>query len=106
MAQAALKYTSPEDYLDMEKDAFEKHEYFQEKVIAMAGATENHVRISRNLIIEFGYALKGKSCEVLGSDYRVTTPLSDTYMYPDAKIVCGPTIKKKTVLIRLPIHQL
>jgi len=28
-------------------------------------------------------------------DYRVTTPLFDSYMYPDVMIVCGKTEKKK-----------
>ena len=95
MGFPAFKYTTPEDYLEMEKSAFEKHEYFRGEVVAMAGANEVHLRINRNLVGEiYGY-LKGKGCEVFGADYRVTTPLSDSYMYPDAMIVCGPTIKKE-----------
>jgi len=95
MAYPAIKYISPEAYLEMEKDAFEKHEYFQGEVVAMAGATENHVRIARNLVGELYSFLKGKKCEVFGMDYRVTTPLFDSYMYPDVMIVCGKTEKKK-----------
>jgi len=95
MGFPAFKYTTPEEYLAMEKDAFDKHEYFSGEIYAMAGATESHVRIARNLVIEIGSFLKGKTCEVFGTDYRVTTPLSDSYMYPDAMIVCGPTVKKE-----------
>jgi Uma2 family endonuclease len=95
MALPAFKYATPEEYLEMEKDALEKHEYFKGEVVAMAGASEAHARISRNLVGELHNYLKGKSCEVFGSDYRVTTPLFDSYMYPDAMIVCGPTQKKK-----------
>ena len=94
MGLRAVKYTTPEEYLAMEKEAFERHECFQGEVVAMAGANESHNRIQRNLIIEIGYCLKEKSCEVFGSKYRVATPLSDSYMYPDEMIVCGPTIKK------------
>lgn len=97
MAYPAHKYISPEEYLELEKNAREKHEYFKGEVIAMAGATESHVRISRNLIGELHAFLKGKTCEVFGTDYRVTTPLSDSYMYPDAIIVCGKTEKKEDV---------
>lgn len=95
MGYPASKYITPEEYLALEADAVEKHEYYNGEVVAMAGASEAHVRIARNLIIEIGAFLKGKSCEVFGTDYRVTTPLSDSYMYPDVMIVCGPTEKKK-----------
>jgi Uma2 family endonuclease len=95
MGLRAIKYTTPEEYLAMEKDAFEKHEYFRGEVVAMAGANESHNRIQRNLIVEIGYYLKEKTCEVFGSEYRLTTPLSDSYMYPDVMIVCEPTIKKE-----------
>ncbi len=94
MSLSAFKYTTPEEYLEMEKDAREKHEFFKGEVVAMAGASEAHARVNRNLVGELHSYLKGKSCEVFASDYRVTTPLFDSYMYPDAMIVCGPTEKK------------
>lgn len=94
MPSADPKYISAAEYLAMEQEAFEKHEYYKGEVIAMAGATETHNRISRNLITEIGSYLKGKSCEVFGSDMRVTTPLFDSYMYPDVMIVCGDPEKK------------
>jgi Uma2 family endonuclease len=97
MGFPALKYIAPDDYLAMEVSATEKHEYYDGQVQAMTGAGENHVRISRNLIVEIGSYLKGKSCEVFGNDYRVTTPIFNSYMYPDVTIVCGPTQKKESV---------
>lgn len=95
MGFPAINYISPEDYLAMEAAATDKHEYYEGQVQAMAGASENHVRISRNLIVEIGSFLKGKSCEIFGNDYRVTTPMFNSYMYPDITIVCGPTQKKE-----------
>ena len=94
MAYPALKYISAEEYLAAEKDAFEKHEYFKGEVVAMAGASEKHNRIVGNLITEIGQYLKGGNCRVYPSDFRVTTPLSDSYMYPDVSIVCGPAEMK------------
>jgi Uma2 family endonuclease len=88
MGLRALKYTTPEEYLEMEKNSIEKHEYIRGEVIAMAGASKDHVRINRNLVTEIGSFLKGKPCEVFGTDLRVITPFSESYLYPDAMIVC------------------
>lgn len=95
MAYPVYKYVTPEQYLELDDNSVEKFEYFKGEVVAMAGATESHGRISRNLVGELHAFLKGKSCEVFGTDYRVTTPLSDSYMYPDVVIVCGATEKKE-----------
>jgi len=89
MAYPAGTYISPEEYLQMEINAEEKHEYFDGQIIAMAGATENHNRIVANLIGELHNYLKDKDCDVFPSDLRVTTPLLSSYMYPDVSIVCG-----------------
>ena len=89
MAYPATKFISPEEYLEAERTAFEKHEYFRGEVVAMAGATERHNRIVANLIGEIHAFLKGKDCDVFPSDLRVATPLFTSYMYPDVSIVCG-----------------
>ena len=77
MASPAFKYVSPGEYLEMEKDAVEKNEYFKGEVIAMAGATENHVHIARNLVGGLHGFLKGKSCEVSGAEslHHCPTPI-------------------------------
>lgn len=95
MAFPAGKHISPEEYLEIEINAIEKHEYFDGQVIAMAGATENHNRIVANLIGELHNFLKGRDCDVFPSDLRVTTPLLSSYMYPDVSIVCGDLEKKE-----------
>lgn len=89
MINRAIKYISPEEYLEMEKDAFEKHEYFLGEVYAMAGATETHILIADNISGELHSFLKGKKCREFSSDFRVSSLLFDTYMYPDIIIVCG-----------------
>ena len=94
MAIPALKYITPQEYLEMEAHADEKHEYFDGKVIAMSGTKEAHSRIVVNLIGEIGGFLKGKACDVFPSDLRIATPSSNSYMYPDVSIVCGDIEKK------------
>lgn len=89
--EAAFKYNyvTPEEYLQEERKATEKHEYFDGQVLAMSGASIEHNSINANLIIHIGAHLKGKNCKILPSGMRVSTSADDAYMYPDASIVCG-----------------
>lgn len=89
MASPAIPYVSVEEYLMLEESAAEKYEYFEGKVVSMAGATKEHNQIVSNLIREIGYYLKGKGCDIFPSDFRVSTPAGESYFYPDASIVCG-----------------
>ncbi|HTN07698.1 Uma2 family endonuclease [Agriterribacter sp.] len=86
---AKYNYISPEAYLAAERTAGSRSEYYDGHIIAMAGASLKHNRIAMNLYREVGYFLKGKHCSILPADMRVSTPLQDAYMYPDAVIVCG-----------------
>ena len=77
------------EFLEWERAAENKHEYFEGEILDFAGASFAHNRIVSNLIREMGTYLKGKPCEILPGDMRVTTPNETVYMYPDAVIVCG-----------------
>jgi Uma2 family endonuclease len=82
---------SEEEYLRLENEAFERSEFYQGKVVMMAGATPNHNRIKDNLIGEIYPVLKkGKSCRSYSSDQRIHIPFNSLYTYPDVAIVCGP----------------
>lgn len=89
MQSSAINQVSPQEYLRLERGAKEKHEYFEGRVVAMAGASLAHNRIVANLIREIGSFLQNKSCEILPSDIRISVPSFESYMYPDATIVCG-----------------
>ena len=82
-------YISAEAYLAAERVAGYRSEYYDGHIIAMAGAGFTHNVIVRTIIGNLFSFLKGKACQVLPSDMRVSTPLHDSYMYPDAVIVCG-----------------
>lgn len=82
---------SEEEYLRLENEAFEKSEFFQGQIIAMAGAAPNHNRVKENVAIEVGIVLKkNKSCRSSSSDQRIHIPANSLYTYPDVIIVCGP----------------
>lgn len=82
-------YYTPENYLELERKAAYKSEYFKGEIFAMAGASRNHNRIKENLSIGIGSYLKGKRCQSFSSDMRLHIPSNSLYTYPDLVIVCG-----------------
>ncbi len=89
--EPAPKYNfiTAEDYLEQERAATEKHEYYQGEVFAMSGASLEHVIITRNITVGIGIKQKGKSCQPFGSDLRIHIPANSLYTYPDLSIICG-----------------
>ena len=96
MGYPAIKYITPQEYLELEINSIEKHEYFNGEIVGMAGNTKNHNLIVANLIGEIHAFLKEKNCNVYPSDFRLATPSFDSFMYPDVTIVCGETELKDT----------
>lgn len=92
------KYYTIEEYLRLERQSEEKHEYRDgqiipmHEIIAMAGGSHNHSLIAANVIIALGVALKGKPCRVYESNLRICIPRTPLYTYPDALVVCGKPI--------------
>lgn len=82
-------YVSQEAYLEAEREALEKHEYYQGEIFAMSGASKRHNRIFTNFFGELSHKLKGKSCLPYGSDLRIHIPENTLYTYPDISIICG-----------------
>ncbi len=83
------KFYSIEEYLLMENEAVEKHEYYKGEIFAMAGAEVRHNIISINLIALLYNALKGKSCQPFGSDMRIHIPENTLFTYPNISVICG-----------------
>lgn len=76
------------EYLRAEREAFEKSEFINGRIVAMAGASENHNVISSNLFLEIGIQTKKGNCRVFASDMRVKAKKGN-YYYPDIVVVCG-----------------
>ena len=102
MTAQPQKFYSEQEYLEMEREADYKSEYYRGEIFAMAGAGFNHNRITENLSGEFFIRLKGKSCKGYSSDLRVHIPANGLYTYPDFLIICGEneflSDKKDTIL--------
>ena len=89
MGAPAIKYVSPEEYLEMERESSTKHMYLDGNVVAMSGASVAHNDIVSNLIGAINPFLKGKGCRIRPSDLRISIPSANSYTYPDATIICG-----------------
>jgi Uma2 family endonuclease len=88
-AVRAVRTISQAEYLQTERLAPSKSEYLAGRVIAMAGASYAHNRLSTNIAANLHLALRNKPCVVLGSDMRVKIAEVNAYFYPDVVIVCG-----------------
>jgi Uma2 family endonuclease len=80
---------SEAQYLEIERAAEFKSEYFDGEMFAMAGGSRRHSLIASNLIRELGNRLKGRPCVVYNSDLRIKIETTGLYTYPDASVVCG-----------------
>ncbi|MCX7088141.1 MAG: Uma2 family endonuclease [Methylococcales bacterium] len=85
---AGISMTEP-DYLKAELTAEVRHEYLDGRAYAMTGGTTNHIRITANVLREFGNSLKGKPCEAFMTDMQVK--LGKDYVYPDVVVACNHT---------------
>ena len=84
-----LKLTVRE-YLERERSARRKSEFFNGEMFAMAGGSPEHNQVKDNLVIEIGTRLKGGTCQTYSSDQRVLVEATGLYTYPDILILCGP----------------
>ncbi len=67
-----------------------RYEFDGEQPVAMTGGTNNHGLIVRNVVIELGTRLRGKSCQVLPAESGGVATVGQTVRYPDATVTCSP----------------
>jgi Uma2 family endonuclease len=89
MSSQPTTFLTPEQYLDLDRSADHKSEYFAGEMFAMAGATPTHVMIVTNIAAELRQRLKDVPCRVYASDLRLRVSSSGLYTYPDVAVVCG-----------------
>lgn len=88
IAYGKQKFTI-EEYLEMERNATQKHEYYKGEIFAMSGPKYQHVLVADNVLGALLNKLKGKPCRPMGSDMRVHIAKNTLFTYPDISIVCG-----------------
>ena len=80
---------TPEQYLELDRKAERKSEYFNGEMFAMAGASREHNLIATNTAGQISSQLRSKPCEVYQGDMRVRVVATGLNTYPDIVIVCG-----------------
>ena len=86
-SRAQPRYT-PEQYLEMDRNADYRSEYVNGEILAMAGASREHTLVVTNLVREISTQLRGRPCETYSNDIRVKISPS-RYTYPDLIVACG-----------------
>lgn len=89
MSALAARHVTPEQYLEAEREASFKSEYFSGQIFAMAGASRRHNVLVGNLVRRLGNRLDGQPCETYPSDMKVLVRANGLYTYPDVTVVCG-----------------
>ncbi len=89
MATIPKHYMTADEYLQKERTAEFRSEYFRGEMFAMAGASANHNLIVGNCIQALGQQLKKKPCRVYPSDLKLRIEATGLYTYPDLSVVCG-----------------
>jgi len=95
-------FLTPERYLEIERAAEFKSEYYAGQMFAMAGASRAHNLIVANAVGEIRSRLKSTPCETYPSDMRVLVSAAGLYTYPDISVACGePEFLDSTVDVLL-----
>ena len=89
MSMQAKQLISVEEYLAMERESEEKHEYLNGEIFAMGGASPNHGLIVATVVTQFIIQLKKRPCTVYPTDLRVKVSETRLYTYPDVVVVSG-----------------
>jgi Uma2 family endonuclease len=89
MAIPVISKISAEEYLERERAAQHKSEYWHGEVFAMSGAVAKHVLICTNLTASSVIRLRGSRCSIFGSDMKVGVTKKRGFSYPDLSIACG-----------------
>ncbi len=84
-------YYSIQDYLAFESQSEFKHEYEKGLILAMSGGSINHGDLCGNIYSEIRKGLNNNEadCKVYGSEIKVHIKTSESFVYPDAMVICG-----------------
>jgi Uma2 family endonuclease len=88
MSTPSKPFLSPEEYLEIERKAEYKSEYYHGEMFAMSGVSRRHDRINVQLTFLIAQHLRGKKCETFSANMRVLATSSGLYTYPDLSVVC------------------
>lgn len=82
---------SVEEYLALEENSEQRHEYIDGAVYAMCGASQSHELVAGNLFAAIHGHLRGGPCKTYISNFkfRLKIDQKDLFYYPDVMVACG-----------------
>ena len=83
LTQVSEKRYTVEEYLEQEKTAETKHEYYHGKLIPMAGEKKKANRIARNILRQIELPLLNQGFDVFFHDVKAAVKPGLVYRYPD-----------------------
>jgi len=90
MIQTTERLYTAEDYLALEVDSTERHEFVDGEIRLMTGGTPDHNVIAGNLLVALKLALRGKPYTTFVTDQRLWIPACNLYTYPDVMVIPQP----------------
>src|SRR5580700_5076361 len=89
MSTQPKAFLTPEQYLEIERQAEYKSEFWQGEMFAMSGAAEPHNLVLPNITAQLHPQLRSTGCRLYSNDMRVRVSATGLYTYPDMVVVCG-----------------
>ncbi len=80
---------SPEQYLELDRNAETRSEYYDGEVYPVEAASRAHARVLVNTLHQLKAQLYGQPCEAYTSSMRVRVGSRGPYTYPDIVVACG-----------------
>ncbi|BBC23812.1 Uma2 family endonuclease [Pseudanabaena sp. ABRG5-3] len=91
-----------EEYLAWESTQEMRHEFCDGEVIAMAGGSRNHNRVSGNFFKLLDEKFADRSCEVYIADVKVQVQPRRKYFYPDVVVTCDERDRQDPQVVSFP----
>jgi Uma2 family endonuclease len=88
MAKQSIARVTAAEYLSMERNATEKHEFAFGEILAVAPVSARHVGIVGNITGALGNRLRQRPSRVYSSMLRLCVDANQCYTYPDVVVVC------------------
>ncbi|HIK06739.1 MAG TPA: Uma2 family endonuclease [Trichormus sp. M33_DOE_039] len=82
-------YYSPEEYLKMEVNSEEKHEYIDGQIVLVPSETPKHNTVVGNFGATLLFAFKRQPYQVFILGQRLWIPQKRMYVYPDVMAIAG-----------------
>jgi Uma2 family endonuclease len=99
------QYYTKEEYFALEHSSEDKFEFENGEVFAMSGGSLPHNLISNNINRRLLEALDDKDCIVLNSDMKTAIDIAESYVYPDAQVICGKVeyVEGRNDIVKNPV---